>query len=254
MLTLRRLVDEHTFGRIPLKEELRSVDIRLYLYISYHPLASITELAQSLGVAPSTIRESVRRLIKHGWAYRWKLEGKRGQLIVPWMPLDVELAVISAMAQLRTEVSNYGEWLMKAVLDLLVHDRDCRDNARLQWLTSASTGRRLELDRWYRRAAIAFEFQGPQHSQIGDRYVRTEEQLQKRMDDDQTKRDRCDEYRVHLIEITGYDLSFEYIQNAIGNKLPLTPIREHSPLIRELTGMLQEYVDNYVRRFGPRTD
>lgn len=250
MRTLQRLVEDHAFGGITRSKGLRSFDVCLYLHVRHQPLAPISEHARDLGVAPVTVRQSVGRLVEQGWVYRWKQPGKRGPLIIPWMPPHIEMDVVADMALVRTEVGNYGEWLMKAVLDLGVHDRDYHDNARPQWLTSPLTGSRLELDRWYRRATVAFEFQGPQHSQIGDRYVRTAEQLQQRMVIDQVKRDRCQEYGVRLIEVAGHELSFEHILGAAEGRLSLVPLRDHSPLVRELSGMLWEYVDRHVRRFG----
>jgi len=51
---------------------------------------------------------------------------------------------------------------MKCMLDMMVTDNDYHDNARPSWLTSGTGGGRMEIDRWYRSANVALEFQGPQ--------------------------------------------------------------------------------------------
>lgn len=245
MLTLRRLIDDLVLlrvPRVPSARNLKNVDTRFYVHAYFSSLATVSQHARTLGISKSTIRSSTTRLIEHGWAYKAKpTNGRRGALIVPWMPLDLELQIVGALAQVRTEVHFYGEWLMKNVLDLCVNDRDVHDNARPQWLTTPA-GKRLELDRWYRRAGVAFEFQGEQHSEVDGRFVKTQEQLARRQLYDQIKRDLCGKHKIQLIELTTPELNFDHIRETVRGKFELFPLRNESPLFRELSGMCISYI------------
>lgn len=225
------------------------------MYMCHHPLATMRTHARGLHVSGESARRATHRLARHGWVYTVKQSGgDRGGLVIPWMPAEVEARIISELAHVRSEIHLYGEWLMKCVLDLIIHDRNCRDNSRNQWLVHPDTGRRLELDRWYPDANIAFEFQGPQHFGPDGHFITTEAEYMARAERDQLKRDICKRHSVELIEITADDLDFTLIKNKVKaangrhGRAPLFPVRMKSPLVRELTGMCQTYAANARRR------
>lgn len=243
MLTVQRLKDNCILEQLPVCQRLKDFDVRLYIHAYCKPLATVREYADTFGVTYETTRRSVKRLVDAGWAYKVKpTDGRRGRVIVPWMPPEVESQVVALLAQVRTEVRFYGEWLMKCVLDVLVDDRDFHDNAGPQWLVNPDTARRLELDRWYRNANVALEFQGKQHTRTGDRYVTTDDELAQRMHYDEMKRQICARHRIKLIEIHPTELDFDTIRARISDKLPLFPLPEQSPLLRELHGMCHSHV------------
>lgn len=241
-MTLRHLLTAAALSAIARERQLKAIDVRVYVHLLFSPLQPITEHARLLSFSRETFRRSVVRLINVGWAYAHLKPGRsRGAVIIPWVPEAVEHEVVARLAVLRNDTFPYGEWLMKCWLDLLVHDGDFQDNARPEWLITPSDGRRLEQDRWYRTANVAFEFQGRQHFQTGDRFVTSGAQLSQRMHDDVLKARPCAINGVHLIELTSEDLEHERLREVLHGKLPLVPVRERGPLFRELTGMSRSY-------------
>ncbi|MFS8523654.1 MAG: hypothetical protein FWJ83_02225, partial [Limnochordales bacterium] len=108
-------------------------------------------------------------------------------------------------------------------------DDDFQDNARPEWLV-APPDVRLELDRWYRGAKVAFEFQGKQHFQKGDRFVTTDAQLSQRLQYDAVKARLCAIHGVELIELTAEDLDYDALRAKLARKLPLVPLKEKGTL------------------------
>lgn len=238
MRTIQRELDDIVYAILSSSSGPNDLDARLYLHACHHPLSTLSHHAKLLGRTYEAIRRATRRLIAAGWAFTVKpMDGRRGMLLVPWMPPDVEDEVAKALTRLRTEINFYGEWLMKCALDLLVHDRDCHDNTRPEWLTHPGTGQRLELDRLYRGANVAFEFQGQQHRAVDGHYIRNQEELERRMETDQVKRDLCEQHGVTLIEIHQEDLEFNTLLAKLGDTLPLFPLPEQGPLVRQLHAM-----------------
>lgn len=216
-------------------------DIKSYIHVYHRPLMSITEIAASTGCTRETIRASVARLVDAGWAYIHIPPGRiRGGFVVPWMPMTVEKQLTSALAERRASVLYYGEWLMRCLLDLCVKDLAFHDNAHPQWQTTPE-GKRLQLDRWYYSANIAFEFQGRQHFQKDNEFVKTDADLSRRFDLDGEKIRLCSLHGVELIELQAGDLDFHRIQGRLVGKLQLVPVRERGPLFRTITGMCRQY-------------
>lgn len=223
-------------------KRVKARDLQTYIHAYHHPLMSISGIAASTGRSLETIRASVARLVDAGWAYIHDPPGRtRGGLIVPWMPLDVEKYLASALAERRASVQFFGEWLMRCMLDLCVKDLAYHDNAHPQWQTTPE-GKRLQLDRWYYSANVAFEFQGRQHFHKGNEFVKTDADLSRRFEYDGEKIRLCSLHGVELIELQASDLDFHRLQQKLDGKLPLIPIRERGPLFRTITGMCRQYI------------
>lgn len=198
------------------------------------------------GWKPCLVLMAFSRLERTGWVYCHLEPGRvRGRLVYPWMPPDLEQHVGSLLTQRRTTVAYFSEWLMRCLLDFLVADWEYLDNAYPDWLITPQ-GARLQLERWYVNADVAFEFQGPQHYQKGDRFVRTDDELSRRLQYDGAKIRLCSLQGIDLIEVRGFDLEFEVFQEQIRGKLPLIPVRQTGPLFRQLLGMSRQYV-NHLR-------
>src|SRR5690606_36378422 len=106
-----------------------------------------------------TAWRSIRELEQHDWVYSF-LEPKNRKLIyIPWMPLDIETAVAKKLEWLADNVANRGEWLMKAMLDIIVDDDDFVDNSRLKWTVLAPGDSPREFDRYFDTRKVAIEFQ-----------------------------------------------------------------------------------------------
>lgn len=241
-MTLRSLALPKVQTLVVRDRRLKHIDTRVYTDLLFNPLRPIIEIARSLNCSHETIRRSVRRLIDTGWAYAHTEPNRsRGIIVVPWMPEPVERAIATELAQVRNDILYFGEWLAKCLLDWCVKDHDYRDNARPRWLVSPDDGERLELDRWYRSANVAFEFQGSQHFEKGQRFSRTGAELSRRMQLDAIKSRLCAMHKVELIELTAEDLDCYRIREKVAGKLPLIPVKETGPLFRELMGMCQSY-------------
>lgn len=230
-------------------KRVKARDIQTYIHAYHHPLMSIAGLAASTGRPVETLRASVARLVDAGWAYIHTPPGRtRGGLVVPWMPLTVEEQLASALAQRRSSVLFFGEWLMRCVLDLCVKDLAFHDNAHPQWQTTPK-GKRLQLDRWYYLANVAFEFQGRQHFQKDNEFVKTDADLSQRFEHDGEKIRLCSLHGVDLIELQASDLAIHSMQERLASsKLQLIPLRERGPLFRTITGMCSQYATIAKRR------
>lgn len=249
-MSLRSLLNLHVRPASTLDLRLKPIDCRVYNRLYERPLQTAGALIRDLQLAKETVRLSLARLVDTGWVYTHLAPGRvRGKVFIPWMPDEVEQRVASLLAQRRTTVRYYSEWLMRCLLDLLVPDMAYIDNAYPNWLITPQGGLRLQLDRWYEDLNVAFEFQGPQHFQKGDRFVRTDEDLSRRLRYDGEKIRLCSLQQVELIEVTGPELDFESFRDKIRGKVPLLPLRESGPLYRELLGMSRQYV-SYLRSSG----
>lgn len=224
---------------------LRPIDIKTCLQLLMNPITTLRDHARVSTSTYETLRRSVHRLIDLGWAY--KIESGSGFVVIPWMPLEVEQAVAAELTRTRDEVSYVGEWLMRCFLDLVVDDRDFRDNARLEWLVLGDGSGRLELDRWYRSAKVAFEFQGPQHFRIPTTHAKTPSVLDRQIQRDHVKAGICSRQGIRLIEITAHDLHEQGILNAISGVLPQRPYKTDGPLCRTLSNMCESYRNYAVR-------
>lgn len=243
-LSLRSLMTPLVLTALGEDKRLNGRDIQTYIHIYHQPLMSVREIAIHLGCATETIRTSVGRLVDTGWAYMHIPPGrKRGSIVVPWMPVNIEEQLASALAERRASVLYFGEWLMRCLLDLFVKDLVYHDNAHPQWQTTPE-GKRLQLDRWYYAANVAFEFQGRQHFEKDNEFVKTDADLSRRFDSDGEKIRLCSLHGVQLIELRADDLDFHRLQVTLAElagKLQIVPVRERGPLFRMITGMCRQY-------------
>lgn len=245
-MSLRRLTDLYARPKVASDRRLKSLDCRVHALVYDRAPWTIRELATTLDSSVETARQSVARLERAGWVFTHLKPGqRRGRLVYGSMPPEVELRVAAALTQRRTSVLYFSEWFMRCLLDFLVADPVCFDNAHPDWLITPK-GIRLQLDRWYVNANVAFEFQGPQHFQKGDRFVETDDELSRRLQHDGEKLRLCTLQGVELIEVRGLDLGFEVFQELIRGKLPLIPVRSTGHLARQLLGMSRQYI-RYLR-------
>lgn len=245
-MSLRQLLHTYVRPKAAVDRRLKPLDCRIYSLIYDRSPWTISGLAEALELTPEPVRRSVSRLEQVGWVYCHLESGRlRGRLVYPWMPPELEQFVASMLTQRRTTVAFFSEWLMRCLLDLFVPDWVFLDNAHPDWLITPQ-GVRLQLDRWYINANVAFEFQGPQHFQKGDRFVRTDDELSRRLQYDGEKIRLCSLQEIELIEVRGFELDFELLQKKVKGKLPLVPLRQTGPLFRQLLGMSRQYV-NYLR-------
>lgn len=96
---------------------------------------------------------------------------------------------------MREPARSKAEFLMGRSLDLLFPDEKHEDNYRPEWLEG------LELDRFYPRLGVAFEFQGAQHFSFVSRFHRSSRDLRRQQKRDKKKLKLCTKKKIILIAI-----------------------------------------------------
>lgn len=247
-MTLRRLQNTHILPMITLDRSLSPIDHRVHGYLYHNPLQSIRSLQQALGYSREAMRLSLNRLVAAGWARSFTPPHRtRGQIFKAATPPAVQRQLAALLAQRRTSVQYLGEWLMRCTLDCVVCDYKYHDDAFPPWLVTAEDVS-LQLDRWYEFANVAFEFQGPQHFQTSNRYVRTAAELARRRKYDGEKIRLCALQKVELIELLPEDLGYHRLRSKLDGKIPLLPVIEGGPVLRELAGF-HNHLMKHMRKY-----
>lgn len=183
-----------------------------------HPEGCCTyaELRQRTGLALNTIKQAMAKLEATGWLYRTQTTQKAPVMFTLTNPGGEELAEIKQ----RIDGAQYkGETIMKEILNQLVDDKDYEDNARPDFLINPFTHQRMELDRYYHTAAVALEFNGPQHD--GPTDLATPEEVERQRGRDLMKADICRRRGITLIVVQATDLSPDRIRALLPKSLPL---------------------------------
>lgn len=245
-MSLWRDLNSIAFSRLFSDTRLGAADMAVYGYLWSKPIGSMRSVASGSSFSRETLRRSAKRLVELGWAY--EIPHGRATAIVPWMPVSVEREVVSKLAFVADDAHYLGEWLMRCLLDILVRDPDFGDNARPSWLVKGDGSDRLELDRWYRSADVAFEFQGRQHFSITPDFTPTQQDLERRRQLDETKATLCQEQGVRIVYVTARELDFDTVLKKLSGLLPITPVRKDLLLIRYLTGRCRNYRNLMAKR------
>lgn len=82
-----------------------------------------------------------------------------------------------------------------------------------KWLINRR-GARMELDGFCAELGLAFEYQGIQHFQFNKRFHNDKEEFIRRVEDDRTKRELCEEHGVKLIVLT-HEIPLSDMENKI---------------------------------------
>lgn len=247
-MTLRRLQNAIVLPMVALDPKLKPRDHVIHAYIYHNPMKTIAEIAEAVRCSKATVLRSIERLVDAEWAAIHIPPGNvRGLVVVPAMPGYAENALVGHFSRRRVSVPFLGEWLMRCSLDDMVYDYNRHDDASPPWLITAE-GVNLQLDGWYEDANIAFEFQGPQHFKVSNRFVRTAEELARRQRHDGEKIRLCTLQGVKLIELRPEDLELTRLRSILTGVLPLLPPRQKGPLLREFVGM-HNHLMKHMRKY-----
>lgn len=97
---------------------------------------------------------------------------------------------------------------MKELLSLALPNEEFVENFRPDWLKNPATGANLELDRYYPRLLLGFEFNGPQHrKEIGE----------KQWERDKLKKHLCAKHGVLRIVFYWGELSMKRVVEKISD-------------------------------------
>lgn len=243
-MILREILAEIVPAQLVLDPHLTAFEVQTYLYLTTRPAANLSAHARNYRMPWETFRRSVARLIEHDWVLARRVLNRI--IPTPWMPAEVEQIAVTRLRQARDLVSYKGEWLMRCCLDLLVSDRNFFDNARPQWLVTGDGSGRLELDRWYYSASVAFEFQGAQHFQLGP-LTPTPARLHSQQSRDRLKAQLCADEGIRMIYLTAADLDFVRLRRILAGHFGLVSVKEGGPIFRELVRMCRAYANSAAR-------
>lgn len=112
----------------------------------------------------------------------------------------------------------HSERRMKQLLDEIYPNEQRQDNIKPKWLKNPSTGKPLELDRYYPNLRLAFEYNGLQHYEIcfGNNEQREQNRLIAQQQRDEAKQKLCANKDVTLIVVTYEDfLTIEHLKGLI---------------------------------------
>lgn len=110
---MRRILEDTLLPVILDDRRLTPTNKLVYIGLRSYPKNTIVHNATVLKMPYETVRWSVRRLIELGWAYPFPHPKTGRDVIVPWMPLDVEVAVARQVEDRSGLVPQKGEWLMR---------------------------------------------------------------------------------------------------------------------------------------------
>lgn len=145
-------------------------------------------------------------------------------------------------ATMRLELSRFrGETLMREFLTLLIDSDEYDDNARPGFLVNPLTGMQLEYDRYY-LAGVAFEFNGPQHYGVTEKY-QNEQEVREQQARDLIKLGISVLRGIRVVIIHPEDLCLETMRKKVqGLGLPLKrDLSGHGPLIDFLETASEDY-------------
>jgi len=109
--------------------------------------------------------------------------------------------------------SGLGERICREFLEQIFERRFPKSYPK--WLVNKD-GNQMELDGFCESLRIAFEHQGEQHYSTGTQFITTEEELQKRQEDDKLKAELCEQRGIVLIAIP-----------EISGRLPISEVRQY---------------------------
>jgi DNA-binding transcriptional regulator YhcF (GntR family) len=179
-------------------------------------------LAAHARLSPNTARQNINDLAEKGWiqtTQKTRLAQVEFTLHTP------DQTKAAAAKQRIKDALNKGEAILREWLRLLVAPTEYKYNARPDFLVNPLSGIPLELDIYFYTAAVAFEFDGPQHTITTERFP-SKEELAEQQARDLIKDSLCARHHIKLIRITADDLTLSALQARIGALLPL----------RDLTG------------------
>lgn len=93
-----------------------------------------------------------------------------------------------------------GEYFLAKVLNNIFPEAQCIDGGYYSFLMSPK-GYPMQLDRYYPRLHLAFEFDGKQHSDDVEYFYRDAEQINYRKECDKLKEELCARYNITIIRI-----------------------------------------------------
>jgi len=194
---------------------------------TYPGLSTLTKLG------PNTLKRAVTELRECNWVRTDQKSRLQPIFFRLGTPVNRQREREALLAERRLKRAEHrGEALMHEYLSLLIDSTDFVDTTRHNFLVSPLTQERLELDRFYRTARVAFEYQGEQHTRASARFTQKEvDELRLR---DTLKAGLCLRAGVHLVLVEEQDLSLQAMERKIGTCMPRRSLDGQDRLIEML--------------------
>jgi hypothetical protein len=199
---------------------------------------SMRSLAVAGKIPKSTVFATCSKMAASGWM-ELRSHGRRKLRPVALIPNRSQERMARLLQEEYEASPNKGEFLMKRYLDLVVHSEDFIDNARLDAVKNV-TGEPLELDRYYREK-VAFEFNGPQHLGVTEKFkdAKAAFELQSR---DTRKLWLCDRAGITLVRVYVADLHPRMMSRLIPPVLRRNYIDEDGPYHKAICNLCSSYI------------
>lgn len=203
-----------------------------------HPDGSCTyaSLRSQTGLALDTLKEAILQLEAAGWLSTTQVTQKQPIMFTLENPAGPEAA---AVKQRITDAQYKGEAYMREILTLLVDSPDFKDDANPDFLVNPFTNHHMQLDRYYHKHAVAFEYNGPQH--YGPTDFATPEDVARQRGRDCLKTDLCHRHNIRLVVVHACDLSVERLQAKLPPNLPRNDLRGKTAIIAYLNRICRDH-------------
>jgi hypothetical protein len=197
-------------------------------------------LSRLTGTSVDALKRAVAELVAAGWLTTTQANHKSPLSFTLRDPLSPRLkARISAIRRKVRQAQHRGEVLLREFLNLLIDLDDYEDNASPDLLLNPYTKELMELDRYYRGAGVAVEFNGDQHYEETD--LATFEETVKQVGRDAMKAFICKARGIELAIIRPEDLTLKSIDQKLPGRLPRRDLTGMGPLVTALEELAAEY-------------
>jgi len=198
---------------------------------------SVTKLASLAKIPRNAAGRACRRLVSRGWM-TFQHHG-RAYSPVAAIPPHCQEQLARRLEAEYDQAANKGEFLMKRYLDLRVASEEYVDNARPAVLENPLTKENLECDRLYAQG-IAFEFNGPQHSERTQKFS-SERDLRETKARDLIKKGLSQDANIRLITVSSEQLYVECLEALLPPELPRRPLDTSGEYYRTLARLSAAY-------------
>ncbi len=209
-------IPEPIARELALSKDLSPFDRMVYIFTLLYQPGSFSALAEKTLLDRRTIAKSCRNLEKAGWAVVRRTS--QAACPIPRITRSAQVIMAKTLEKAYSAAEHKGEFLMKHFLDLKVSDHSYVDNGRSSAMKPTDDSAPLELDRWYIRAMVAFEFNGAQHYRKTSLH-KSHKEFADAQARDVAKADLCKKAGIKLVIVTPEDLMPGRLEKLIPTEL-----------------------------------
>jgi len=221
---------------------LTALEHGVWLIAATQEPSSLRSLARQARTSWHRTTASCALLREAGWMTLEESSLARRPVAI--VPPAVQVKAASAFEERYSLAPNRGEFLMKRLLDLWLHSDRFVDNARPSFLGNPATNYPLEYDRYYFEG-VAFEFNGPQHSNPGQ--AGPDQAFRDTLTRDLVKAALSQQAQIELVVLTAEDLRPERFERRLPKQMRRRQPDLDGPYYHALTRICVAYADKALR-------